>query len=301
MNDEYVFLPEQRLGAAFHVVVMILFAGAAGLGVFRAANASIGPVFLFYLLPSLLAVIAIPVLAYRTYALLTGSYALEREGLRLRWGLRIEEIPMTAVLWVHPAAELAVRIPLPWLRWPGSVMGVRQSPGTGEIEFMAAHSGGLVLIGTQGRTYAISPANPQDFLLAFERCTEMGSLMPLAPRSVYPSLLVSRFWSIGPARALVLAGLVLSVILLVLVSLVIPGRSSVPLGFEPGGAPGEPAPSVRLLLLPVVNAFFFLSDFFLGLFFFRRQETQNLSYILWSAGVLTPLFFLMAIFFILRV
>lgn len=300
MKDEYIFLPEQRLGVAFHVVVILLFASAAGLGIIRAANATIGPAFLLYLLPSLLAVIVVPVLAYRAYALLTGSYALEREGLRLRWGLRVEEIPIDSVLWVHPAAELSVHIPLPWLRWPGSVIGICQSPGAGKIEFIASRSGGLVFIGTQTRTFAISPANPQDFLLAFERCTEMGSLTPILPRSVYPSLLVNRVMSIRPARALVLAGLVLSLILLIWVSLIIPGRSTIPLGFDIAGTPGDPTPSVRLLLLPVINTFFFLSDLFLGLFFFRRQETQSLSYILWGSGVLTPLFFLIAIFFIVQ-
>jgi hypothetical protein len=57
---------------------------------------------------------------------------------------------------------------------------------------------------------------------------------------------------------------------------------------------------LRLLLLPVINTFFVLADLSMGLFFFRREESQPFSYLLWGSGVLTPLLFLIAVFSILR-
>jgi hypothetical protein len=50
----------------------------------------------------------------------------------------------------------------------------------------------------------------------------------------------------------------------------------------------------------VLNAFFFLADMLLGLFFYRRPESQVASYLLWGSGVLTALLFLGAVYFILQ-
>jgi hypothetical protein len=178
------------------------------------------------------------------------------------------------------------------------VLGVRRWPSGGEVEYVAADAARLVMVGTPGRVYGLSPANPDTFIQAFERCTEMGSLAPIAGSSVYPTLLISRLWGSMPARALVLAGFGLSLILLAWVSALIPGRAQVILGRRPG-LPGDPAPAVQLLLLPVINTGFVMVDFFAGLFFFRKPESQPLAYLLWMGGVLTPLVFLAAVIFIL--
>jgi hypothetical protein len=298
--DEFLFLPQRRPGLFFHIGAILLFLAVAGLGLWQAAGAVIGPVFLVYLLPSLLAVLVVPLLAYRTYALRSAFYILERDGIRLRWGLRFEDIPMPSVLWVHPASELASSLPLPWLRWPGAVLGTRHLAGAGLLEFLAASTKNLVLVATPERVYAISPADAQGFLQAYQRFTEMGSLSPLAGRSIYPTLLLSQVWETRPARYLLLASLALSLVLLVWVSLTIPSRQQVYLGYDPSGIAGDAAPAVRLLLLPVINTFFVLTDLFLGLFFFRREESQPFSYLLWGSGVLTCLLFLAAVFSILR-
>jgi len=237
MSDVYVFQPSRRWGVVFHLVAILVLgaAGVAGLGM--AARATIGPVFLLFLLPGLAAVTFIPALAYRLYALQNAAYTLERDGVRLRWGLRIEDIPIEDILWVHPATELAGSLPLPRLRWPGAVLGRRRFSTAEEIEFLASSSQGLILIATPGRGFAISPADQEGFLLAFQRCIEMGSLAPRQARSVYPTFLLSRVWASRAARAQLLAGFVLGLLLLVWVSLAIPGRSQVFLGFRIDGQP----------------------------------------------------------------
>lgn len=300
MNEVYVFLPDRRRGRFFHLAALAV-CGLVGLGgLWQAGQATIGPVFLLYLLPALAALGLAPALAYRYYELLNASYTLEREGVQLRWGLRHEVIPMEHVLWVRPAGELGANLPLPRLRWPGAVVGRRYLAGAGEVEFLASHSHGLVLIATQGRGYAVSPEAPDEFLAAFQRCIEMGSLAPLAARSVYPSYLLGRVWASRLGRGLILAGAGLSLALLVWVSLAIPGRAQVRLGFTPLGQPGDTVPAVRLLLLPVLNTFFFLADLFLGLYFFRREESQPYAYVLWACAALTALLFLLAVGFLLR-
>lgn len=299
MADEYIFQPDRRLGIVFHLAAL-LFLGFIGLfGLWQASLADIGPAFLLYLLPALGAIVILPALAYRLFALRSAVYSLEREGVHLKWGLRVEDIPIANVTGVYLAAEQNWPVPLPRLRWPGAVLGHRRLPGGENIEFLAADVRKLVLIATPGRVYAISPANPQAFLFAFQRCTELGSLSPIASRSVYPTLILSQVWQSAPARFLLLVGLIFSLVLLIWVSLAIPGRSQVILGARPG-VTGDAAPAVRLLLLPVINSVFFLMNFFLGLYFYRRSESQVFSHLLWMSSAATAFLFLMAVFFILR-
>jgi len=260
-----------------------------------------------YLLPALIAAIIVPALSYQTYALRGMSYALARDGIRLRCGLRSEDIPMDAVIWVRPASEVG-SLPLPYLRWPGSVTGSRHLPENGQIEYMATRSTHLLLIATTGHIFAISPDNPVAFMQNYQRLTELGSLSPLPAHSVYPTFMALRLWNDLPARYLLLGGTALSLALLVLVSLAVPAHAQVSLKLAPDGTPLEPIPSVRLLLLPVLNAIFFITDLILGLFFYRRTVSQPgawhaeqwLSYLLWSSGVIATLLFLGAVVFILN-
>ena len=135
---------------------------------------------------------------------------------------------------------------------------------------------------------------------SYQRLIEMGSLFPLEARSVQPTYLLGQVWLARPARALLLAGLAASIVLLVWVSLAIPSHEQVHMGFYPDGTPGDLVPGVRLLLLPVISITFYVIDAFLGLFFYRHQESHILSYLLWSSGLVTPLLAVLALFLILR-
>jgi hypothetical protein len=300
MSDEAVFSPDQRLGSIFHIVGVMAFMAVAGIGLYEIAYADSGPAFLSYLIISLLALGGVPLLIYRLYALQNASYVIEREGVHLRWGARREQIPMDEILWVHPATELAAPVPMPRLRWPGAVLGLRRQSGLGEVEYLSSNTRDLILIGTQRRTYAISPARPSEFLHAFQRFIEMGSLTQIERRSIYPTILFGRIWEARYGRLLLFSGLVAGTSLLIWVSLVLPGRGQVYLGFRPDGSPGDTAPAPRLLLLPLVNTTFLVADLVVGLFFFRREESRSLAYLLWGAGLFTSLLFIAAVFFLLR-
>jgi hypothetical protein len=337
VNDAFLFKPPRRQGLILHAVALLLLLLASAWSLMRAFESTIGPGFLAYFLLALGAAALVPVVVYRAYALYKASYQIEQDGIRLSWGLRAEEIPMDEVVWVRSLEEInqasvqgdgldqetggqsssAGSIPLPFMRWPGAVLGTRRLPDGGQIEFMASSPDRLVFIATPRSMYAISPADPADFRRKYQRYAEMGSLTPLAPRSIYPTFLVNRVWSELPARYLLLAGLALSLILLVWVSLVAPGYTQISLGFEPDGGLRGPVPAVQLLLLPLLNAFFYLTDLALGLFFYRRGDQQiptiilpqgrvipagqALAYLLWSSGAATPLLFLIALVTILRV
>jgi hypothetical protein len=88
--------------------------------------------------------------------------------------------------------------------------------------------------------------------------------------------------------------------LLVWVSLAIQGRGELHLGFQPDGSPGDIVPAVRLMLLPILNSSFFLVTLFLGMFFFRHEESRPMAYVIWLSSAVTNLLFLLAVFFILK-
>jgi hypothetical protein len=300
MQDEFVFRPERRMGLIFHLIAIFIFSTIALISLWLVTQARIGISPLFYLLPVLIAAGVVPILAYRVYALQTATYTLERDGFRLRWGLRYQDIPMDQVLWVLPAAELVSPLPLPRLRMPGALLGKRHTPEAGAVEFLADGRKNLLLIATPEGGYAISPAEPIRFLQTFQRLTELGSLSPLPLRSVYPAFLLARVWSSTTARALLSACLVLSLALLVWVGLVISDRSTVNLSFRPDGSPGESLPAASLTLLPAMNTFFLFISLLLGLFTFRNERSKPVSFLLWASSALVSLFFLVGLFFILR-
>lgn len=300
VNDRYVFYPPHRFGLVFNAL-MIVFLVAAGIwSLWQASNAAIGPLFLLYLLPGCLALVGVPILGYRAYALWRAAYMVEQGGIRLRWGLREEDVPMDAIQWVRSWQEIESGMPLPFLHWPGALLGTRRLPDGTWLEYLAAGPHGLVAIGLQGRIFVISPTAPHDFLQTCKRLAEFASLVSIPARSAYPSFLLSRIWAERLARFQLAGGLTLAVLLLAMVSLVIPSRQTVSLGYASAASPADSVPAVQLLLLPVINGFFYLSQLLLGMYFFRREAERVLAYLAWGSSVLSGIIFLAALFFILR-
>jgi hypothetical protein len=303
-----IFQPSRSWGLVFHAVVIILLTVGGVWSLLQASQAQVGPVFLLYLLLALIALGLVPLFLYRAYALRQATYLLERDGLHLRWGLRAESIPMGSVQWVDLADRRQPKLPLPWLRWPGSLLGRRRLKDGTQVEFLAENPGRMVLIATEGSLFVISPEQPDAYLEAFQRFNEMGSLTPLHPSSVYPSFLLSRVWANRAARSLLISGFALALIVLIMASLAIPTRSVISLGFHPNQTLSDLVPSVQLLLLPVLNFFFLIADFLAGLFFFRRSEvaedlarsdgavSRMLAFVLWGSAVVTGLLFLVALY-----
>lgn len=284
----------------YHLGLSAILFAMVVLGLQATARAEIGAIFLLTLLPTVFAMVLLPILLYRAYALWTATYTIERDGLRLQWGLRVEEIPMKAIRWVSPSRSYAGPLPLPWPRLDGAVLGVRQLQKEQTIEFLSASSQGLILIGTDERVFAISPLRTDEFLSAYRHETELGSFADRPARSVRPAAILSNFWPDTRARSLVLGLFALNLALLLWVSLSIPAHPTIPFRFSAAGNPTEFAPGVRLLLLPVISILIGTVDFLLGLFFYRRVETQIVAYMLWATGLATSVLFLGAVYFILR-
>jgi hypothetical protein len=172
--------------------------------------------------------------------------------------------------------------------------------GMQRIEYMADRASQLVLIAAAGTLLAVSPADRDAFLAAYQEFNEMGSLTPLPAQSVHPAFLFPEMWKDVFARFLVVGSILLVVILFAWVSLIIPGRQPISLRISPSDTVVEYVPAAQLLLLPVMNGVFFLVDLSLGLFFFRRAEIRSLAYLMWGSSMVVSLLFIGAAIFILR-
>jgi hypothetical protein len=80
------------------------------------------------------------------------------------------------------------------------------------------------------------------------------------------------------------------------VSLVIPTRATIPLGFDAAGLPGEAGLVDRLLVLPMLAGFTYLVNLLGRLFFYRRPEWQPVAYLLWISSALQGILLIVAVF-----
>jgi hypothetical protein len=320
MNESYEFNPSQRVGIVFNTVVLAILLTVVGGGFLLATRAVVSLFFLIFLIPALVALTLMPVFLFRAYSLYRAQYILKRDGLSLRWGLRGEDIPMNEVMWVYPAYAWDYPLPRPWIHWPGSILGTRRLPNGVFVEYMAGDTQNLVLVATIRRIFVISPSNLDEFMRTYLSLAELGSLTPLPARSTYAASLLTRVWEARAARILLIAGIVLSVLLLVFVGIALPFRDTVSLGFRPDGTPRDLVPSVQLILLPVLNISIYVADLLAGMFFFRQGEQKapvepaqadelregegtianigtEMAYLLWVSSVVTGLLFLGALYF----
>ncbi len=282
-----------------HIGAAIFLLGSSAGLMILALQQQVGALFVFFLLLSLILFAPLPVMIYRTYALSNAYYSLERDGLRIRWGLRAEDIPLPEIEWVRPASDMGFRLPLPWLKVPGAILGTRHSAELGLIEYLASDQDSLILIATPQKVYAISPEDARGFVRAFQYTIELGSLTPLKAYSVLPAAFAQRVWNERPARISLIIGFLLTLALLIYVSLLIPTRGAISLGFTAQLQPAEPGPPERLLLLPVLGLMAYLADLLAGMYFYRRPEDRPTAYMLWISSAFTPILLFLATFFIL--
>ncbi|MGD8455303.1 MAG: PH domain-containing protein [Anaerolineales bacterium] len=294
------FYPLRQQGILIHLGAILGFTLLVVWLFLLALQAPLGILFLLYLLGALFLAVPIPVLAYRLYALLNSYYELDRNGIRLQWGFRAEDIPMENVVWVRALEDADVTVNLPRFRWPGSVLGSQVQADIGAVEFIASDIENLVLIRTSEKIFAISPEGRNQFLQKFRDKIELGSLAPFPSYSAFPRFLPLDIWRLSTVRIFLIICLVLSIALFIWVGLVVPNLDSVSLRFSPAGEPLPPVSSSQLFLLPVANILLLIASYALSLYFFRRFENHPLIYVLWGSSTFTGLLFLVAVYFILQ-
>jgi hypothetical protein len=199
---------------------------------------------------------------------------------------------------MRSADDLSQPLRLPRPAIPGAIVGFRQHPDLGRVEFMASDAQRLLLIATSRRVFVISPENPSALMQAFARATEMGSLQPSAAKSVRPSFIVAEAWGQAPARFLWLTGLLLNIGMFIWVGLLVPSIGRIALGAPAGLAAPNSVPAAQLVLVPVSSLVLLAAGWLAGLYFFRGEKERPLALIVWTSSTATSLLFLTAVFFI---
>lgn len=298
MNSDQFPPPKQR-GLIIHSLILIVLALASAWGFINLSRAEVGPAFVLYLLVAMAAFLPFPFFVYRTYSLSRANYQLGRDHLAIRWGLRVEDIPLSDIEWVRPVIDLTHPLLLPWLRLPGAILGLRRHTDLGLVEFIASESKNMLLVATSRRVFAISPADAPAFVQTFARAVELGSLTPSEARSVYPTFIVARAWDSSLARYLWLSALFLNLGLLVWVSILIPNMPQVALGVNSVSGLAEAVPSTQLILISLASALLSVSGWLAGLSFYRWEKQRPLAFVVWISSALSSLAFLMAVLFII--
>jgi hypothetical protein len=276
----------------FQGVVLLFLGAGGGVAFWSSLRQDIGSNLILYLVLSVVMLAPAPLLMYRLYALVQASYTLERDGLRIRWGLRGEDIPLPQIEWIRPANELGFPLRIPLTSSPGAYLGSTRVEGLGLVEYIASDMRTMLLVATPNKVYVISPADPKAFMRSFRRVFELGSLTPLPAYSVRPAAFLERVWADRAARIMLLTGFVLTAALFILVSLRIPTLPLVSLGFDAAQQPLEAGPAESLLLLAVLGGFSYVMDLLAGLFFYRYPTSQPVAYLLWGASVAVPILLL---------
>jgi hypothetical protein len=288
------FLPKRTPGLIFHAALIILVLAGVSFLLWMAFGQPGGISLILYLAGAFLLLATLPFLAYRGYALLHAYYELERDGLRIRWGLRSLDIPITEVEWVRPPEDLLIPLKLPGLSTPGAILGEGNHEDLGKIEFIASSMENLVIVATMNQVVILSPEDKDEFIRRFNRTIEMGSLSPIEPHSARPAVFLRQITTDKLARVLIPLGFGLWFSLLVIVSVVIPGRSAISLGYDPNGLPLEAVPASRMLMLPILGILLYLVSLVGGAYIFRKHTTRPVSYFLWAGGVLAPFLLILA-------
>ena len=292
MQETTTFYPEKRSGLIFQVGLSLFFLALGGLGILMATQQDNGLFFIIWLIIALVFLPPAGLLIYRAYSLAQASYVIEREGLRLRWGLRAEDIPLGKIEWIRPADELGFGLRLPILKWQGALVGGHPTEGLGDVEYMASDLEHLLLVATQEKVYGISPLDTKNFLRQFQLTSEMGSLTEFQEYSVKPIVFMQKVWNDKLARIFIMAGLLLNFLLFIFTSIYIPTRPMASLGFDSLGHLMPASPSESLLLFPVLAGLGFIVDVAVGFIFYRRDDSQLIAYITWASTPVIPVLLL---------
>ncbi|MBN2045938.1 MAG: hypothetical protein JW757_13025 [Anaerolineales bacterium] len=299
-SERKVFHPPRRRGLAVNLGLSLALGLVTLALLILASQNELGPAFLGMLLGALLVAVPIPILTNRAFALIRSHYMVERDGIRLKWGFREVDIPITEIEYVELAEDLLIPLEYPRVQWPGAVTGVTQQDKLGMVEFLSAERRGMVMIGTPGHVFVISPEHPKALILHYRQVTELGSLSPLPAYSTSPSFLLVDIWRIPRLRILLVATTVLSLALLGLVAWAVPDLTEVSLGFDATGKPLPPVSPGQLFLLPILNIFLLAASYLLSMLFFRQQADHPLVSVLWFGNAITSMLFLIATLFILQ-
>lgn len=278
-----------------HSAAVLILSAIGGWSLWQAVHVHLGFQFVINFLPAALAIILVPSLVYRLYAIRSARYIFDREKIEIVWGLRREIIPMNEVTGLFTQADLEQQLPRPLFNLPGINLSRRKLKNGMTAEFFITRDEPWLIIGTPNRLYVISARQPNEVLRAFQFLSELGALSPPRHDSIYPAIMLADVLRHPLALGMIGVGFALGLVLFFWVTLSLDDLSEVSLGFTSLGLPREPIPAIRLMLYPILNGLTYFTNLIAGLFLYRNPEKRHLAYLLWGGSIIIAVMFLIAL------
>ncbi|MCX8025688.1 MAG: PH domain-containing protein, partial [Thermanaerothrix sp.] len=96
----WVFHPPCQRGTWINGLALTVSLALLGVALIQLTEQRPGPRWLLWLVLAIIGGIASIGIGYRLVALWRATYSIDRDGLRLRWGLRVEHLPLDVIEWI---------------------------------------------------------------------------------------------------------------------------------------------------------------------------------------------------------
>ena len=292
------FPPAKKRGMIIHGILFFVFSVAFVFSMVQLLSSDLGFVVSVYVLIALASGVGFALMGYRLFGLYNANYLLDRNFLEINWGLRFERIPVTEIDWIKHISSFDQAIRMPLIHLPGGILGEVKDQSIGFVEYLAADTENLVLIGTAQRIFAISPEDLESFMTTFNRIFELGSLESDEGRSEFVNFAIVNAWKENDNKMLWGLTLFMNIAFLTLVIFLVPKYSTINLSVAQTNQFPEQVPARQLMLLPMINFVFSLFGILLGLVFYRNEKHSTLAKTIWVTIPIATLFFGGAIYFI---
>jgi hypothetical protein len=289
------FAPRWDFGQVIALAATLVAVLLSGVTVRATLHSAVGPGALALLLLSLLLVTLTIVSFIYTVSFWMLSYGLNRNGLVISGGLFHLLVPMSSIEGVYGMPADFNPFPFRGLRFRGHSVGFQTTPGDRFILYLAtAAPQDCLYITTAKRIYAISPAEPQEFLRSYAAESALAPVVQWRESVRVSPALLTLAWRDYLSLGLSSGALVLGLVLLAMVFWVFPHLpSSIPMHFDTLGRPDRLARPDELFYLPLIGSIVVMLNSVLAILYYRRERL--LSYFLWGGAGLVQVLLILSL------
>ena len=291
------YQPPRALGL---LVGSVLVAWALSIGILlltASLEREFGPLTLATTLGAVAALLVGALIGYWTYSLLTLSYALDRNGLVIHWGVTRQVIPLGAIERLVPGTSVGV----PNVRgvtWLGYHIGRAQIPRIGDVLFYSTHQTPeqVLYVMTTERNYAISVPDPAAFARQIQVRQELGPTAVVTHHVERAFASFQGFWE--DRTGWILVGLATLVCAAVWVALAVQ-FDGLPASISIHFPPSEPTPLAEtndrevLALVPRVGSIVLVIDIAVGIALYAWDRV--VAHLLLGVAIVMQVGFLLAL------
>lgn len=242
-------------------------------------------------------------LLYRTWGAFSLEYWVDRNAVRIRWAAECVVVPLPSIRKI--LRDGAPPVPRSARFWPAAFVRPLSRPMPSNSRerwalYASRPPGESLWLETDDTLFAISPAQPDDFLAALQEHHQLGPSHSLVLGSERTGLHVIALLEDPLGRRLLLAGLLGALALFGALFFAYPTLPDLLIfHYDAAGLPDSIRPKSALFLLPAIGLAAFFANSLAGLWMvYRRQATG--AYLLWGSTLAVQLLSLLALFSLIR-